>query len=403
MTADISKITHELLQIHDLDMLLEHMLTEIRNLIGADAGSVYLVEESTLKFSYTQNSTLQKKLPFGKKLIYSTFSIKINNKSIAGYVANTGISTNISDAYLIDEFQPYSFDKHFDETSGYRTHSMLTVPIKNYLGRVIGVIQLINAIDMDQSIRSFTAAEESIVRLFADSASIAIEHAKMIRSMIMCMNKMLELHDHSETVEHNNRVAAYSVEIYEVWAHKKGVPEKEIQHNCDILRMAAMLHDVGKISVPSEILKKPFSELNGDEIKIFEQYTVYGARLFYDAYSSFEEMARIVTLNHNEKWDGSGYPGHVRIEDGLPQTGYEKADGTAFGKKGNEIPIYARIVAIANTYDKQLHSSVEKERLEAVNSVLHESGKQFDPDIVAAFIGCLEIINSINGRYPDKN
>lgn len=396
----ILKITHELLQIQDLDMLLEHMLTEVRNVVGADAGSIYLVEGTTLKFSYTQNSTLQKKLPFGKKLIYSTFSIQINNKSIAGYVANTGIMVNISDAYRIDSFQPYSFDKHFDQTTGYRTQSILTVPIKNSLGKVTGVIQLINSLGLDQLIRPFTSTEEAIVQLFAGSAAIAIEHAQMIRSMIVRMNKMVELHDPTETAAHNNRIAAYAIEIYEAWARKKGIPEREIQHNRDILRMAAMLHDVGKIATPGHILKKPYAELTPEEIKIFRQHVVYGALLFPDVFSGFEEMARVIALNHHERWDGSGYPGHIRVEDGSPLPGYEKADGSAFGKRGNEIPIYARIVAVANAYDDLIH---EPATTTAVDKILADSGKQFDPDVVAAFIGCLEVINSINVRYPDTD
>jgi len=403
----ILKITHELLQIHDLDMLLEHMLTEVRNIVDADAGSIYLVEGYTLKFSYTQNNSQQKKLPFGKKLIYSTFSIQINNKSIAGYVANTGMLVNIPNAYRIDSFQPYSFDKHFDETTGYRTQSMLAVPIKNSLGKATGVIQLINSLGLDQLIRPFTTTEESIVQLFADSASIAIEHAQMTRSMIVRMNKMVELHDPTETTAHNNRIAAYSIEIYEAWARKKGVTEREIQHNRDILRMAAMLHDIGKIAIPAPILKKTCAEMTPEETKIFRQHVIYGARLFPDISSGFEEMAQAISLNHHENWDGSGYPGHVRVKDGLPLPGYEKADGSAFGKSGNEIPIYARIVAVANEYDDIIHEPIVKEKSDkdiksvAVEKILANSGKQFDPDVVAAFIGCLEIINSISTRYPD--
>lgn len=401
----ILKITQELLQTQDLDMLLEHMLTEVRGIVNADAGSIYLIERSTLRFNCTQNSTLQKKLPYGKKLIYSTFSIQVNNKSIAGYVANTGIAVNISDAYRIDSFQPYSFDKHFDETTGYRTQSMLSTPIKTSAGKVIGVIQLINSVGLDQMIRPFTQTEESIVQLFADSVAIAIEHAQMLRSMIYCMNKMVELHDPSETAQHNNRIAAYAVEIYEAWAHKKGVPEREIQHNRDTLRMAAMLHDIGKIAIPCEILKKPYSELTPEELKIYNHSTLYGAKLFPDTYSSFDEVARSIALNQHENWDGSGYPGHVNLDDGKPLPGYEKPDGTAYGKRGDEIPIYARIVAIASAYDNLIYPpAAAKEKVDqetATNIILAGSGTKFDPDVVAAFISCIEVINSIGVRYHD--
>jgi len=352
---------------------------------------------------------LQKKLPFGKKLIYSTFSIQINNKSIAGYVANTGITVNIVDAYRIDGYQPYSFDKHFDETTGYRTQSVLTVPIKISGNKVIGVIQLINALNSDKIIRYFAATEESIVQLFADSAAIAISHAKMIRAMIVRMNKTLELHDPSETVGHADRVAAYSVEIYEAWARKKGVPEREIQHNRDTLRMAAMFHDIGKMSIPELIIKKG-EALSAEELKIMQQHTIYGTHLFTDVSSDFEEMARSIALNHHERWDGSGYPGHVNTDSGLPMPGYEKEGGRAFGKSGLEIPIYGRIVALANTYDTLTFKFTPKgeeiapdkaAKDKAVEIILTGSGTQFDPDVVMAFVGCIDVINSISDRYKN--
>ncbi len=403
----VLKITHELLQIQDIDMLLERMLTEVRGIVGADAGSIYIVEGAELKFSYTQNSTLQKKLPFGKKLVYSTFSIPINNQSIAGYVANTGMLVNIADAYHIDSFQPYSFGKHFDETTGYRTQSVLSVPIKMVGGKVIGVIQLINALNVDKTIRYFTTTEEAIVQLFADSAAIAISHAKMMRSMIMRVNKMIELHVPSESMWHADRVAAYSVEIYEIWARKKGTPEREIQHNRDTLRMAAMFHDIGKISIPEAIVRKE-GELSAAEASIMREHPIYGARFFTDIYSDFEEMARTIALNHHERWDGAGFPGHINVDNGLPMPGYEKEDGKAFGKSGAEIPIYARIVALANTYDVLTFKFVigsgevfpdKAVRDKAVETILAGSGTQFDPEVVVAFASCLDVINSISDRY----
>jgi putative nucleotidyltransferase with HDIG domain len=399
----VFRTSSELLQIQDLDMLLERMLSEVRSIVGADAGSIYIITDNQLKFSYTQNDTLQKKLPFGKKLIYSTFSIPINNKSIAGYVATTGISVNISDAYRIDKFQPYSFDQQFDETTGYRTQSVLAVPIKSYIGKVSGVIQLINAMNPDRTMRPFTSLEEPIVQVFADSAAVAIDHAQMTRAMIVRTISMIELHDPTETVQHANRVAAYAVEIYEQWAHKKGIPEREIQHNRDVMRMAAMLHDVGKIAIPDSILKRE-NLLNPEEAKIFQNHTIAGAKLFTNVFSPFDEMARAIALNHHERWDGNGYPGHVRIEDGKPLPGYEKPDGTAYGKSGNEIPVPARIAAIANTYDTLTHELAVSRKIDekqAIEMIMADSGKQFDPDMVSAFLNCIDVIRSISARYPD--
>lgn len=398
----ILKTSHELLQTHDLDVLLEQILTELRNAVNCDAGSIYLVEGQALKFSYTQNATLQKKLPFGKKLVYSTFNVKIDSKSIVGYVASTGLAVNVANVYRIDNYQPYSFDKHFDETTNYHTQSMLTVPIINSMEKTIGAIQLINAIGYNQDIRSFDSIDESIVKIFADNAAIAIEHAQMTRSMIMRINKALELHDPEETMEHNNRIAAYTIEIYENWARKKGIPEREINKKRDILRMAAMLHDIGKLLVPIEILQKKYNELTNEELIILKKSPIYSMKFFPDNYSSFDDMAQIIALNYCENWDGSGYPGHINTESFLPLPGYEKADGNAFGKTGEEIPIYARIVAVTAAYDTLVCESTDSiTATNAVNTIMAQSGKRFDPEVVSAFANCLEMINSISARYKN--
>ena len=143
----IIQIGIEVSQIKDLDVLLEKVLSEARYLVHADAGSIYIKEENNLKFSYSQNETLRKRLEKGKKLIYTTFSMPITNKSIAGSVALSGELLNIPDAYKIPPDRSYSFDSSYDKISGYETHSMLTVPLKNNRGDCIGVLQLINAQD----------------------------------------------------------------------------------------------------------------------------------------------------------------------------------------------------------------------------------------------------------------
>ena len=251
-----TKVALELFQIQDIDLLLERMLTEVRKITNADAGSIFLLENKQLKFSYTQNETMQNKLPFGKKFPYSTQYIPINSKSIVGHTVLTGTIINIADAYQLDSSKPYSFNKTYDETIGYHSQSRLAVPIKTLSGKTIGAIQLINARDKNKEVRLFSPAEEPLVQIFADSAAIAIDRAQMVRSMILHMIDMIEMHDHKETKQHANRVGAYATEIYETWAHKKGINEQEIQHKRDLLRISAMLHNIGKIAVPKELLEK---------------------------------------------------------------------------------------------------------------------------------------------------
>ncbi|MCK4754997.1 MAG: GAF domain-containing protein, partial [Calditrichia bacterium] len=189
----------EVSQIGDLDILLEKILNESRGLVGADAGSIYIKQDKELKFSYAQNETLRKKLGPGKKLIYTTFSMPITKKSIAGCVALEGQVLNITDAYKIPKKIPYSFNSGFDKLTGYETHSMLTIPLKNNRGDIIGVLQLINAKDTDQKIIPFTEEDESYIKPFAMYAAIAIERAQLTRTTIMRMISMAELRDPKET------------------------------------------------------------------------------------------------------------------------------------------------------------------------------------------------------------
>ena len=400
----IIDLGQEITEVQDVDLLLERILTVARRFVNADAGSIYVKEEGWLKFSYTQNETMQKKLPPGKKLIYSTFSIPVNNESIAGYVASTGEMLNIPDVYELPPEVSYSFNKGYDELSNYRTKSVLTLPLKTCRGEIVGVLQLINAKDDNENILPFAKADEPFVMHFANNTAMAVERAQMTRAIILRMIRMAEMRDPKETGAHVNRVASYAVEIYEKWAATRGVSEREIEKNKDILRMAAMLHDAGKVAIADAILKKP-AKLDPEEYEIMKQHTYLGARLFSDPYSEFDEAASLVALNHHERWDGKGYPGFVNPLDGRPIIGYEAGNGKALGKKTEEIPPFGRVVAIADVYDALCSRRVYKEAWDedkVMGILKEERGKQFDPDMIDAFFASLDVIRSIAKRYPDQ-
>jgi len=399
----VMRLGVELTEVKDVDVLLERILLEARQLTNADAGSIYIKEADKLKFSYTQNETQQKKLPPGKKLIYSTFSIPINNKTISGYVANTGEALNIPDAYKLRADLPYSFSRSWDDLSGYRTQSMMTFPLKTNRGDTIGVLQLLNAKNANGKVVAFSKKDEPLILHFANMAAVAIERAQMTRAMILRTIRMAELRDPKETGAHVNRVASYAVALYEEWAGKRGVSQVEIDKNRDILRMAAMLHDVGKVAIADAILKKP-ARLDDAERLAMQQHTIMGARLFSDIYSEFDEAAAVVALNHHEKWDGTGYPGYVNPADGKTLPGYENSDGTPRTKKGEEIPLFGRLVALADVYDALGSRRAYKEKW-GEEQILEElkacSGTHFDPDMVNTLLACVETLRSISERYPD--
>ncbi len=400
----VTRIVLDINEVKDVDLLLERILTGVRQLFNADAGSIYIKEGDALRFSHTQNDTLQKRLGEGKKLIYSTFTIPVSDSSIAGYVANHNRTVNIKDVYDLDPSAPYTFDSSFDQLSDYRTRSMLTVPMTNPRGEVMGVLQAINAVDNEGRVVPFSYADEPLIRHFAASAALALERARMTRGIILRMISMAELRDPQETGPHVNRVGAYSVEIYEEWAKRRGLPQEQVGPRKDVLRMAAMLHDVGKVAISDLILKKP-ARLNGDEFEIMKSHTYLGARLFKEINSDFDEIASEVAMNHHERWDGRGYPGHMDPFTEKPVPGYETPDGRPRPKRGEEIPLFGRIVAVADVYDALSSARSYKERWEE-DRVLQEmeecAGTQFDPEVVEAFFGCLDVIKAAGRRYPER-
>jgi HD-GYP domain-containing protein (c-di-GMP phosphodiesterase class II) len=409
MSDEVSKLQRvlefegEMSRVRDIDLLLEKILVEARRFTAADAGSIYIREGDFLRFSYTQNDTLQAKLPAGKKLIYSTFTTPINSSSISGYVALTAEPLNIPDAWNIPAGTPYSFNRSYDELSGYRTRSMLTLPLISQRGDVSGVLQLINAKNKLGEVVPFPQPGTQILAHFANAAANAVERAKLTRGIIMRMNKMAELRDPKETGAHVNRVASYSVALYEAWAHEQSVAEEELERTRDLLRLAAMLHDVGKVAISDLILKKP-GRFTPEEFAIMKEHTLFGARLFAELYSDIDEAALLVTMNHHERWDGNGYPGFVDYVSGEPLVGYETEDGKARGKRGEEIPLFGRIVAIADVYDALSNRRCYKEAWDqnaVVAELENESGKMFDPELLRIFLQNIDTFRHISTLYPD--
>jgi HD-GYP domain-containing protein (c-di-GMP phosphodiesterase class II) len=395
----------ELGQSKDLDILMEHILTEARLFLNADAGSIYLRDDKTLIFSYAQNDTLQQKLPPHEKLAYTNFTIPIDENSIAGFVAKTNQTLNIPDVAKLPATVPYNFNRSFDERVGYTTRSILTVPLNTMYGDTVGVLQVINARDENDQTIPFLPDEERLLIHFANTAAVALERAQLTRDLILRTIKMAEMRDPKETGSHVNRVASYAIEIYERWARKRGTAEKDITAKRDVLRMAAMLHDVGKVSISDVILKKP-GQFTEDEYSIMKHHTILGSRLFVDGHSEFDKAATEVSLSHHERWDGKGYPGYVDIRTGLPLNGYTLEDGRPRGKAGEEIPLYGRIVAIADVYDALVSDRVYKEpwdETKVLSLLEKEAGSQFDAELIEVFFSSLGSIRMIRQRYPDKH
>jgi HD-GYP domain-containing protein (c-di-GMP phosphodiesterase class II) len=408
---NIIRLDSELNQMQDFDLLLERILYEARKVVKADAGSIYITvpteagEDGIEKLSikYSQNDTIQKNLPQGQKMIYSIFSVLINEKSISGYCALKRTLINIPDMYNIPQKATYSFNSSFDVITGYKTVSSLTIPLIATDKRLMGVIQVLNSKDKNGKIVPFSADDEILLTHFANSASMVLQRAYITRAMILRMIKMSELRDPKETGTHVNRVAGYSVEIYDRWAYHRKISAEEKEKYRDALKMSSMLHDVGKVAISDAILKKP-SRFTPEEYQIMQNHTVYGASLFYDdTSSSVDVLARDIALTHHENWDGTGYPGWINPNTGITEKTDEQ--GKPLGKKGEEIPLGGRIVAIADVYDALCSRRVYKDPWTEDN-VLNEmrklSGSKFDPELIEAFFEILPNIKQTKEQYPEE-
>ncbi len=391
-------VSDELDHIADLDSLLDRILLEARSFTNADAGTIYLIDGEQLRFSYnSQSGHLLSGDPNKKRSIYLNHVMPVDEHSIAGYVAQTSDSLIIDDAYQLSDDVPYRFNHAYDKSTGYRTMSMLTVPLKTNRGTTVGVMQLVNALDREtKQPKAFDSKDRLYVSLFAKNAAVAIERASLTRLIILRMIRMAALRDPRETGAHVNRVAAYSIEIYQHWAEMHGVPSHEIKRNKDILRLGAMMHDVGKIAIPDAILKKP-GPLTPEERLVMQQHTIFGARLFPEKESRLDMVAAEIALNHHERWDGTGYPGKVGDIFGEPIT-------MGPGKKEKEIPLFGRIVALADVYDALVSKRTYKEPWDdwqVLDTIRASSGTQFDPDVVKIFFSIYEVIKAIRARYTE--
>jgi response regulator RpfG family c-di-GMP phosphodiesterase len=382
-----------LYSIRDLDSLLERVLTEARQFVGADAGTIYLAARGYLYFSFVQNDTLFRG-ETKDKYIPSGAALAIDKGSLAGYVAKTGETILIDDVYHIQSTVTYSFNPAFDQKTSYRTRSILCVPLKTRDNEIVGVLQLINAKNEKGEVVAFSVQDELFISQFALNAADAIEKARLSREMVLRMVDLAELRDPFETSQHAKRVGAYAVELYEKWAQRRGISQREVRKISEALRTAAMLHDVGKVAVSDTILKKAGS-LTYDETLKMRQHTVLGARLFRRTTTSlWDSMSADVALNHHENWDGTGYPGHI---DNIFAKIYMGP-----GKKGTEIPIYARVVTISDVYDALISRRSYKQgwrQEHALRFMRYQAGKKFDPELVSIFLRMDELLVAIAKKY----
>ncbi len=394
VVLSILETIKELDLLNDIDMILDRILYEARQLANADAGSIFLAQGNSLVFNQVQNDSLYGK-DGNRAVQYTNLSVPSTNASIVGHAALSGQTIAIDDAYHLPSHLPCTFNSSFDEEFSYRTVSILAIPLHSFNNQIVGVMQLINAQDDAKRPIPFSQKIQTYLKLFSNNAAVVIERGVMNREVILRMVKMSELHDPKETGAHVQRVGAYSAEIFRRWGQKYNIDSQELKSRHDMIRLAAMLHDVGKVGIADIILQKP-GRLDNREFTKVKQHTILGARLFTNTTSQLDKMSREIALHHHEKWDGSGYPGRVDLdaEDSF------KCSGEPM--KGDTIPLEARITALADVYDALSSTRVYKEAWDDEDiyaEILANSGTHFDPELVDIFFEITDVLKAIRNRY----
>jgi response regulator RpfG family c-di-GMP phosphodiesterase len=329
-----------------LEKILEVITRETQVMLDCDRCSVFVLDIDTGEL-WTQ---------IAQGLVgHRVITISVNSTSIVSECARTAQIINIADAYTDKRFDP-----EIDRQTGYRTKSVLCVPMRNRNGQVIGVFQALNKIG-----RTFTHDDEDWLEGLTAVAANLIEQAKAYAEIERFVDKTLEVL--AQTIDkrdpltagHSIRVTKYSLLL--------GGALRIAEDDIDVLRYSAMMHDFGKIGVPEAILWKP-GRLTPDEYRVVQKH----ARITYDLLSNLPFSHRLkavpfVASCHHEKVDGSGY--------------YR-------GLKGNDIPFLARVIAVADVFDALTSVRHYRNRMPIENvTEIMQTGKNnhFQAECVDAF------------------
>jgi putative nucleotidyltransferase with HDIG domain len=343
MNNTIRSISHSIATLKDLGSLYEDIITKTRGEINSQSAFLMRLENNRLKVKYYDGS-----------LGEITMKVLESSSLLSDAVATAKIiKLGVADAQIIE--------RHIMGTHE-RIKTLLCVPLKTqYDHRPFGVIGLANYLMGD----NFTDQHEEFLRLITVEAAVAIKNIEYLEDiekkydeLILGLARAIEAKD-NYTQEHVDRVRYYSEEL----ATALGLPDEDVR----IIKTAATLHDVGKIATPDHILRKE-TALNAEEWELMKDHTRRSVTIL-EGISSLEKEVLPLVLHHHERYDGKGYP------DGL---------------KGDYIPVGARVIAVADTFDAMTSDRPYRKGFPkdvALKKMKEEcDGTQFDPVILDAFI-----------------
>jgi HD-GYP domain-containing protein (c-di-GMP phosphodiesterase class II) len=261
-----------------LQNLFNLIVDEIINFAECDACSLYIKDAVKNELVFQATKTLSLKQRKGTESVFKSFSVPIELKSIAGYTTITGETVNLEDCYNIPKDTSYDFNESYDQKTGYKTVSMLSVPMKDSEGDVLGVIQLINKFDRKGKIVPFSKEFEEIILSLASQAAVALINARLLeanrnlyKALVEAFSEAIEARS-PHTAGHSKRVAYISNLIAEHINKKDDGYFANIffsDEKLEELKYAALLHDVGKVAVPESVLEKR-NKLEEDEVAIIK-------------------------------------------------------------------------------------------------------------------------------------
>lgn len=336
----------------DIDRLIEVIAQETKVALNADRCTVFLYDK--------EKNELWSKVALGMNSKEIRFPA---NQGLAGHVITTGETLNIQNAYESEYFNP-----EIDRQTGYHTQSILCMPIRNLEHKIIGVFQILNK----QGGKFFTNEDEDLLVAIGSNASIALENANLFAKQMQMIEEQQKSFDSfintlatsidardKITSGHSLRVTQYTSII----AREMGFDDDKI----DVFEKAALLHDIGKIGIQDNVLLKE-GRLTDEEYKHIQKH----AEITYDILNKMYFTERLkdvpeIASSHHEKYDGSGY---------------------FRNKKGEEIHIGGRILAVSDVFDAITSKRHYRDRMEIANvlKIIQESsGSHFDPKVVDAF------------------
>ena len=350
--VSLVKIGRSISAVTDIDVLLRVIAEETRIAIQADRCTVFLLDK--------EKNELWSKVALGMDSKEIRFPA---DKGLAGYVVKTGEPLNIPDAYNDPRFNP-----DVDKETGYKTETILCLPIKNNNKEIIGAFQVLN-----KKGGVFTKVDEDLLVAIGGSASIALENAQLFEQQKELYKEQKELFESfintlaasidardKITAGHSSRVKLYSMLLVD----ELGCDDKFKE----LVERAAILHDIGKIGIRDTVLQKE-GKLTPEEYKHIQEHVQITHNILEKIYMSDDfKMITEIACSHHEKYDGTGYYRHL---------------------KGEEIPYGGRILAVADVFDAITSRRHYRDKMPIQNVIdilLEGKNKHFDGNLVDVFL-----------------